>query len=342
LTSATTYNYRVQATDAAGNLSGYSSVASMTTLSAPSGLVAAYGFNEGTGTTVTDASGNGNNGTISSATWTTSGKYGNAQGFNGTSALVTINNSTTLQLSTAMTLEAWVNPSTVSSAWRDVILKGDDNYYLEGTSPASGRPAMGGKFASSPLYGTTALAVNTWTHLAATYDGTTTRLYVNGTQVSSQAQTGAMAASTNPLQIGGDSLYGQFFQGTIDEVRIYNVALTASQIQADMNAPIGAVGATNDTQPPTAPSGLTATTVNSRQINLSWTASSDTVGVTGYLLQRSQGTGSTNFTQIAAPTGTNYSDTGLTSATTYNYRVRATDAAGNLSGYSSVASATTR
>jgi chitodextrinase len=342
LTSATTYNYRVRATDAAGNLSGYSSVASVTTPSAPSGLVAAYGFNEGTGTTVTDASGNGNNGTIRSATWTTSGKYGNALGFNGTSALVTINNATTLQLSTAMTLEAWVNPSTVSSAWRDVILKGDDNYYLEGTSPASGRPAMGGKFASSPLYGTTALAVNTWTHLAATYDGTTTRLYVNGTQVSSQAQTGAMAASTNPLQIGGDSLYGQFFQGTIDEVRIYNVALTASQIQADMNAPIGAVGATNDTQPPTAPSGLTATTVNSRQINLSWTASSDTVGVTGYLLQRSQGTGSTNFTQIAAPSGTNYSDTGLTSATTYNYRVRATDAAGNLSGYSSVASATTR
>ena len=60
------------------------------------GLVAAYGFNEGTGTTVTDISGNGNNGTISGATWTTSGKYGNALVFNGTNALVTINNSATL------------------------------------------------------------------------------------------------------------------------------------------------------------------------------------------------------------------------------------------------------
>ena len=342
LTSATIYNYQVQATDAAGNLSAYSSVASVTTPSAPSGLVAAYGFNEGTGTTVMDASGNGNNGTISGATWTTSGKYGNALGFNGTSALVTINNATMLQLSTAMTLEAWVNLSTVSSAWRDVIYKANDNYYLEGTSMTSGRPAMGGKFASSPLYATTALAVNTWMHLAATYDGTTTRLYVNGTQVSSQAQTGAMAASTNPLQIGGDSLYGQFFQGTIDEVRIYNVALTAAQIQADMNAPISAVGATNDTQPPTAPANLTATVVSSSQINLSWTAATDTVGVTGYLLQRSLGAGSTNFTQLAAPSGTNYSDTSLTSATIYNYRVRATDAAGNLSAYSSAASATTR
>jgi len=341
LTAGTTCNYQVQATDAAGNLSGYSSVVSATTPSAPSGLVAAYGFNEGTGTTVTDASGNGNNGTISSAAWTTSGKYGNALGFNGTSALVTINNATTLQLSTAMTLEAWVNPSTVSSAWRDVIFKANDNYYLEGTSTASGRPATGGTFASSPLYGTTALAVNSWTHLAATYDGTTTRLYVNGTQVSSQAQTGAMASSTNPLQIGGDSFYGQFFQGTIDEVRIYNVALTAAQVQTDMNTPISAVGATNDTQPPTAPANLTASAVSSSQINLSWTASTDNVGVTGYLMQRSQGIGSTSFVQVATPTGANYSDTGLSSRTRYNYRVQATDAAGNLSGYSSVTSVTT-
>jgi fibronectin type 3 domain-containing protein len=341
LTAGMTYNYQVQATDAAGNLSGYSSVASATTPSAPSGLVAAYGFNEGTGTMVTDASGNGHNGTISGATWTTSGKYGNALVFNGSGALVTINNATTLQLSTAMTLEAWVNPSTVSSAWRDVIFKADDNYYLEGTSMTSGRPAMGGKFASSPLYGTTALAVNTWTHLAATYDGTTTRLYVNGTQVASHAQTGPMASSTNPLQIGGDSLYGQFFQGTIDEVRIYNVALTAAQIQTDMNAPISAVGATTDTQPPTAPSGLTATAISSSQINVSWTASTDIVGVTGYLIQRSQGTGSTAFAQVSTSSGTTFSNTGLSSRTRYNYRVQATDAAGNLSGYSSVASVTT-
>ena len=74
------------------------------------GLVAAYSFDEGSGTTVFDASGNGNNGTIGGATWTTSGKYGNALVFDGVSALVTINNSASLQLSTAMTLEAWVNP----------------------------------------------------------------------------------------------------------------------------------------------------------------------------------------------------------------------------------------
>ena len=102
---------------------------------APATLVAAYAFSEGTGPTVADASGNGNTGTIANATWTTSGKYGDALVFNGTNARVDINDSTSLHLTTGMTLEAWVDPSTVGSAWQDVIYKGNDNYYLEATSP---------------------------------------------------------------------------------------------------------------------------------------------------------------------------------------------------------------
>jgi hypothetical protein len=201
------------------------------------GLVAAYGFNEGSGTVVHDMSGNGNNGSIGGATWTTSGKYGDALSFNGTNARVNINNATSLQLTSGMTLEAWVYPTSVSSAWRDVIYKGNDNYYLEGTSPNSSRPAMGGTFGGN-LYGTSPLTANTWAYLAATYDGATMRLYVNGVQVASRAQTGAIATSTNPLQIGGDSIYGQYFAGRIDEVRIYNRALSAAQIQSDMNTPL--------------------------------------------------------------------------------------------------------
>src|SRR5213078_4654919 len=129
-------------------------------------------------------------------------------------------------------------PTSVNSAWRDVIYKGNDNYYLEGTSDNGGRPGAGGTFGSSPLYGTGALTANTWAHLAFTYDGATMRLYVNGTQVASRAQTGAIQTSTNPLQIGGDSLYGQYFAGRIDEVRIYNRALSAAQIQNDMNTAV--------------------------------------------------------------------------------------------------------
>ena len=97
-----------------------------------------------------------------------------------------------------------------------------------------------------------------------------------------------------------------------------------------------------DTQAPTAPSGLTATATSSTQIGLSWTASTDNVGVTGYLIERCQGSGCTTFTQIGTSVSTTFTDTGLTPSTTYSYRARATDAAGNLSTYSNVASTATQ
>jgi hypothetical protein len=201
------------------------------------GLVAAYGFNEGSGTTVNDVSGNRHTGTLQGgASWTTSGKYGKAISFNGTSALVSTPNSPLLQLRTAMTLEAWVNPSTLTGIWRDVIYKGDDNYYLEADS-TNVKPAICGP-SGGALFGTGKLSANAWTHLAGTYDGATLRLYVNGLLVSSRAQTGTIPASTSPLQIGGNTIYGQYFPGRIDEVRIYNRALSAADIQRDMNTPI--------------------------------------------------------------------------------------------------------
>ena len=63
--------------------------------------------------------------------------------------------------------------------------------------------------------------------------------------------------------------------------------------------------------------------------------------MTGYRVERCQGASCTSFVQIATPTGTTFSNTGLAAGTTYRYRVRAIDAAGNLSGYSTIATATT-
>jgi Fibronectin type III domain len=96
-----------------------------------------------------------------------------------------------------------------------------------------------------------------------------------------------------------------------------------------------------DTTPPSAPTNLVLTVVSGTQINLAWTASTDNVGVTGYKVERCQGGGCSNFAQIGTTTNTTYSDTGLTASTSYSYRVRATDAAGNLSGYSNVSSSIT-
>jgi hypothetical protein len=163
---------------------------------------------------------------------------------------VTVPDSPSLRLTSGMTLEAWVLPTLVNTAWRDVICKGNDDYYREATSSNSGRPVGGGIVGGSygEAYGTSNLAANTWTHLAATYDGTTLRLYVNGTQVSSVARSGAIATSNGVLSIGAspggshgrgaDPLYGQFFEGRIDDVRTYNRALAQAQIQTDMATPI--------------------------------------------------------------------------------------------------------
>ena len=123
----------------------------------------------------------------------------------------------------------------------------------------------------------------------------------------------------------------------IDEVRVYNVALDGGadpdgHEHADrLRRHAAAHGAEQSDGPAVSPS----------QINLSWTASTDNVGVTGYLVEL-PGPGLHDFAQIATTTGTTtYNNTGLTAGTSYSYRVRATDAAGNLSPYSNVASATT-
>ncbi len=96
-----------------------------------------------------------------------------------------------------------------------------------------------------------------------------------------------------------------------------------------------------DTQAPTIPSNL-VTSVSDTQIDLSWTTSTDNVGVTGYEVERCMDTGCSTFSSIATVTGNTYSDFGLTINKTYRYRVRAYDKAGNNSGYSSVISVTTK
>ena len=95
-----------------------------------------------------------------------------------------------------------------------------------------------------------------------------------------------------------------------------------------------------DIAAPTTPTKVTPTIISGTRIDLSWTASLDNVGVTGYLVERCQGVGCTTFMEIGTPTGTTFSDTGVTAGNIYSYRVRAMDAAGNVSLYS-ISTATT-
>ena len=345
LTGSTTYRYWVRATDAAGNLSPWSSIVAVTTPTPDtSGLVAAYGFDEGTGTAIRDASGLNNNGVATGTTWTT-GKFGNALVFNGTNAQITVPNAASLQLTTAMTLEAWVFPTTAPTGWRAIVDKNVDGYYLMASTDNGNLPGVGGNWTNGNrnVFGTSVLPVNAWTHLATTFDGSQIRLFVNGVQVASVAQTSPLSPTTATLQIGADAYTTEYFAGLIDEVRIYNRALNAAEIQVDMATSVASVTPppAGDATPPSAPGTLTATVSGSTQIGLAWGAATDNVGVAGYRVERCAGAGCSTFVQIATPTATSFSDSGLAAGTSYSYQVRATDAAGNLGGYSNVASAAT-
>ncbi len=118
----------------------------------------------------------------------------------------------------------------------------------------------------------------------------------------------------------------------------YSYTVAACDAAGNCSAQSTAVSVTTpaaaDAQAPTVPTGLTASAISTTQVNLSWTASTDNVGVTGYKVYR-------GGVQVGTPAGTNFIDTGLTTSTSYSYTVAACDAAGNCSAQSSAASATT-
>ena len=97
-----------------------------------------------------------------------------------------------------------------------------------------------------------------------------------------------------------------------------------------------------DTQAPSVPAGLTASATTSSSVSLTWSASTDNVGVTGYQLLRAPGASGGTFAQVGTATSNSFVNTGLTANTTYRYRVRATDAAGNVSAVSNTVTATTQ
>jgi hypothetical protein len=272
LDAATTYTARVKGgtsgvKDAAGNALAADAVWSFTTVAAeegpappPSpvaGLVAAFSFNEATGTSAHDASGRNNTGTLAGGVKRSqAGKHGGALSLDGVDDWVTVADAASLDLTAGMTIEAWVNPATLSG-WRTVIMKetaGGLAYVLYANDNVP-KPAayvrMAGRSNSDGTGGSAALPLNVWTHLAATYDGATVRLYVNGSAAGSAATSGSIVTSTLPLRIGGNAVWGEYFHGLIDEVRIYNRALSAAEIQADMTTPIGGI-----VTPPAAPSNL--------------------------------------------------------------------------------------
>lgn len=232
------------------------------------GLVAAYGFEESSGTQVIDASGYGNHGTISNASRVSTTNFGNVLSVSGSnSSWVTVKDSASLDLTSGVTLEAWVYPTASMSGWDTVVIKeqtGGLAYALSANSDAN-RPNTTVNVAGTDRQLTSGsyLPHNKWTHLATTYDGSMQRLYVNGVQVGSRSQTGAITLSSGALRIGGNSVWGSYFRGYIDEVRVYNRALSQSEIASDSNvAVVGLVASTSSNRSNSAPLNGTPLSAN--------------------------------------------------------------------------------
>jgi len=223
------YVLRLTASD--GALSGSDDVA--VTVNAPVSLIGAWGFNEGAGAVLGDSSGNGRTGAITGATWTT-GRYGQALNFDGND-LVTLSD---LDLTGPFTVMAWMQTRSLhSDDCASLVMKARDYGFeiCDGRLYAS--VGSGTAWTARPSVALTSADLNVWKHVALTYDGTTLRFYIGGALVGTA--TGTHGTNNSALRFGRWSSNGEFWNGLIDEVRIYGRALSQAEVQVDLTTPIG-------------------------------------------------------------------------------------------------------
>ena len=207
------------------------------------GLVGDWQANEGSGASLIDSSGLANNGTIvGNPTWV-AGQHGQAIRLDGTGDYATVADNASLDITSAITMAAWVKPEVVGT--QNVIKKatngGPNGYELSLASSGSTWPqkvfvrfnqTTSGdtiRLNSTTLYPTDG---NTWMHVAATYDGATIRLYVNGVEEANMASSTPIGTNALNLGIGAQPDGGSPLTGSLDDVLLYNRALSPSEIAA--------------------------------------------------------------------------------------------------------------
>ena len=309
-TNGITYYYRVVSANGGG-----SSVPSDEVSAMPRVWVARYEF-EGN---ALDTSGAGYDGAAAAGVSYTTGKAGSQALLlsGGTNSYVVIPRSITADFSVALWVKTTDTAGTSSSQW--YAGKGLVDAEVTGTSADWGTSVTNGKFAfgigatDTTIKSTTSINNGAWHHVAATRDSATgtMKVYVDG--VLEATGTGATTARTGPpsFRVGCIQSGVNFLIGSIDEVRIYNRALSSGEVATLASLPA-------------LPTGLAAIGGNA-QIGLSWTVAS---GATSYQLKRSLTSGGAYTTIVAGVSGTTYADGGLGNGTTWYYLLSALNAAG--------------
>lgn len=292
--------------------------------------IAEYGFNETTGSTAADTSGNGHDLTLLSSANLNVGATGNGLHQVGGGGSYRISNTA-----------PWLNTSKRSMMfWGRRGSEGADTlsqsvYQLDGTGNitfginiSDGTNVVFSVRQGGAQVTLTAaeVSIGTWVHYALTYDLQTIRAYINGVEVASQAATGAIAASDGNLYMFG----GDYQQQVLDDLRLFDVAASAQQINTYMNDPVPAP----DLEAPSVPDSLTASVIG-QQVTLDWNNSTDNVAVQNYIVYRSATQGFTPVPadQVGGPSTSSYVETAPVG--TWYYRVAARDEAGNISAPSS-------
>ncbi|NDB60014.1 hypothetical protein EB001_16425, partial [bacterium] len=359
LTAGTSYSYTVLAYDAVGNSSSQSQSLSVTTQqpavvqptptptptpinNSQNGLILKYDFDEGSGSTIGDSSGNGYNASLStgasSPVWV-GGRVGQAVLLDGIDDFVQFSQLSAFSNLNSVTVSAWVYPKTVWSSQEPFIYNntyGQSGFGLGGMwdGTATSRVLINGT--TYDFQGISAPPVDQWTHIAFTYDSTTNKVYFFKNSIPSTAKIGpgvSIVSPTIPFAIGKSR--SEYFKGFIDDVRIYNRALTPTEIASIYSGVATSNPGSSDTTAPSVPTNIASSNIANTSVTISWTPSTDNVGISGYKIYR-------NNVQMAVVTsGNSYTDSGLTAGSTYLYQVSAVDTSGNISNLSNPITITT-
>ena len=343
LANNTTYYWRVLAHNSVGDSPWSTSWSFTTSAPAPTGtLVAHWKMDEGSGSTLVDASDYSNNATTSgNPTWV-SGVDGGALRFNGSNQFGFAADANSLDLTQSLTIAAWIRPEKRDTQYLikkaehnatngyELSLSSGGKVFFRFNQDSSGNTYRLDSQSSYPTDGTT------WMHVAITYDGSVMRMYIDGVQNSTKSFSSASSINTNALTVaigaGNDGFRG--IQGAMDDVRIYNTALSASEISA--LATITSTPTLAEVPVLSAPANGAANTATAP--TLSWNASN---GAETYRVQVSAAANfsnpvydQSNITQLSTTLS------GLSNSTVYYWRVLAHNSVGD-SNWSSARSFTT-